>query len=502
MTMDAGHVPISDPGLLAAMLDGVGVPVLALDARGRVVLFNRACQALSGYAADAVLGRPSWRLLLPADQVARARAVFRRLLNGDGPRIHRSEWLTRDGSRTPIEWIHDIVRGSDGTVTHVLATGLSLSVLQRAEDALQDAQQRTRAILDTAVDGVITIDAAGRIDSINPAAQALFGYRESELVGENVRVLMPSPYREEHDAYLRRYLETGEKRVIGIGREVSGLRRDGSTFPMELAVGEFEHQGQRYFAGIVRDMSERHAYEQELRQRLDEVAHLSRVTAIGDMATGLAHEVNQPLGAIVSYAQACLRMLDAGRQRPETLRRALTQIAAQGRRAGDIIQHLRRFMRQEGTARGEIDLNQVVEEAAWLLEHEIALHRISLELALEPNLPAVRADRTQIEQVVLNLMRNAIDAMQQIPVARRRLQCRSQAGAPGVEVSVCDQGKGLSEEQLERVFQPFFTTKDDGMGQGLSICRSIVHGHGGDIAAIRNAGHGMCFTFSLPASDG
>lgn len=368
--------------------------------------------------------------------------------------------------------------------------------------ALAESLERYRAILDTAVDGIITISDAGIIESFNRAAERMFGYAAHEVIGKNISSLMPEPYRSQHDRYIGRYLATHEARIIGIGREVEGLRKNGSTFPMDLAVGEVRLPGRRLFTGITRDISQRKAIEAEARRRLNDLAHTARLAALGEMATGLAHEVNQPLTAIITQASACLRLIASGRADAELLRDSLQQIARQGERAAEVIKRLRSFVQKGEMAFVHGSLNAVVRDVLWLLAHEIRSAQVDIELQLAADLPDVQMDRVQIEQVVFNLVRNAIEAMQQRPGMQNRLWLGTALSRwrerDAVRFSVQDNGPGFGERQADQLFEPYFTTKPDGIGQGLAICRSIIDSHEGHIEAEPIAAGGARFSFVLP----
>ena len=368
--------------------------------------------------------------------------------------------------------------------------------------ALAESLERYRAILDTAVDGIITISDAGIIESFNRAAERMFGYAAHEVIGRNISSLMPEPYRSRHDHYISRYLSTHEAKIIGIGREVEGLRKDGSTFPMDLAVGEVRLPGRRLFTGITRDISQRKAIEAEARRRLNDLAHTARLAALGEMATGLAHEVNQPLTAIITQAAACLRLIASGRADVDLLQDSLQQIARQGERAAEVIKRLRSFVQKGEMAFVQGSLNAVVRDVLWLLAHEIRSAQVDIEIRLAHDLPEVQMDRVQIEQVVFNLVRNAIEAMQQRPGEPHRLQLRTAISRwrerDAVRFSVQDNGPGFGDLQADQLFEPYFTTKPDGIGQGLAICRSIVESHAGHVEAEQLAEGGARFSFVLP----
>ncbi len=374
--------------------------------------------------------------------------------------------------------------------------------LARTRELLEDREARLSAILDTAVDGIITIDESGIIESVNTATERIFGYSGDELVGNNITMLMPSPYREKHDGYIARYLGTGEPRIIGIGREAEGQHKDGRRFPIDLSVSEVRVGGSRLFTGLVRDISARRRAEDEARRWSADLAHAARLSTIGELTSGIAHEVNQPLTAIVSFAEACLRMLRSGKADSQKLEDALGQIAVQGQRAGHIIRHLRQLARKGESERVQIDLGHLVRDVLGLFSNELHASGIALHLMLDESGPAVKCDRIQIEQVVLNLVRNAMDVLEEGPAEGRELTIRTRADSGGtIELTVEDTGEGLGADGGERIFELFFTTKADGLGMGLSISRTIIEDHGGRLWASPHPGGGAIFHVTLPADD-
>ena len=330
----------------------------------------------------------------------------------------------------------------------------------------------------------------GRIESFSRSAQRQFGYTPDEIIGENVKILMPSPYREAHDGYLHRYIETGERRIIGIGRVVVGRRKDGSTFPMELAVGEVTMGPSPQFIGFVRDLTERQEVERRLQELQSELMHVSRLSAMGQMGAALAHELNQPLTAIINYSQAAKRLSEAASSQSSTRAvEVMEKISQQALRAGQVIRRLRQFVEKGSTEHRPEDVNKVVEEACALALVGTRESGVRAVFDLAADLPPVSIDKIQVQQVVLNLVRNAVEAMSESEP--RMLKVVTGNGSDGmIMVEVMDTGPGLAESVLRQLFQPFVTTKERGMGIGLSICRSIVDAHGGRISAQPNPGGG------------
>jgi two-component system sensor kinase FixL len=488
-----------------------------------------------------------------------------------------------------------------------------------------------RAILEAAVDAIIVIDHQGTIEDFSLKAQQLFGYAPEEVIGRNVSMLMPEPHRGAHDGYMRHYMETGERRVIGRGREVTALRKDGSEFPCDLSVGqvegvdpprfvgflhditarkESEEQLQRseaelrlaqelanlgnyvmhaggsghdYYSpqlhrilgvepgspsiaredylerwvhpadrkrvaeafarmdtgnspldieyqvvlrdgtvrhlhhlaqavldadrrvvkyiGTIHDITDRRRAEDDARVLQERLTHFSRLSTMGEMAAGLAHEINQPLSAIATYARACQRIMIQPDADTDDVIAALEQINAQALRAGEVIRRLRNFVKNREVKREPVDCARLLEDLSTLAETDARLHNIRLRLDCEEPLPTVYADPIQLQQVVLNLVRNAIDAMSEAPEERREVVLSTRMDADGeVEVTVADRGTGLAPEATEHLFNPFFTTKASGTGLGLAISRSIVRAHGGRLWHTPNDDCGVRFHFTLPVA--
>lgn len=357
--------------------------------------------------------------------------------------------------------------------------------------------QAAHPILATAPDGVITIDERGTVEAFSPAAQRIFGYAPAEVIGQNVKMLMPEPYHSQHDGYMKNYIKTGHRKIIGLGRVVVGRRSDGSSFPMELAVGEATIEGRRIFTGFVRDITARQLEKQRLQDLQHDLLHASRLSALGEMASGLAHELNQPLTAISNYSLAGRRLSERDSV-PEKVVEILGKIGEQAQRAGEIIKRLRAFVRKGEMASKPENANMVVEEAAGLALVGTADRSVTVDWRLAEDLPLVYMDRVQIQQVVLNLVRNALDAM--TDCSNRRLILETKSKSPEtIHVRVSDSGPGVSPDILEKLFTPFQTTKADGMGIGLAMCQTIIQAHGGELIFEENLElGGATFQFCLP----
>ncbi|GLV30564.1 hypothetical protein TomTYG75_30790 [Sphingobium sp. TomTYG75] len=357
------------------------------------------------------------------------------------------------------------------------------------------------SILATVPDALIVIDMAGRIVSFSAAAQRMFQYAETDVLGENISMLMPSPDRERHDGYIDHYLSTGEKRIIGIGRLTSARRRDGSTFPIELSVGEVHDRGQRLFTGFIRDLTERQQAERRVADLQAELSHASRVTAMGTLASALAHELNQPLTAIANYLEAGRDLLDAdGPVDREMLREAMDESARQALRAGEIIRSLREFIKRGETMRQPESLRELLAEGAALAFIGMDSRGIDMDISVDRRVNNVLVNRVQLQQVIINLIKNAVEAMASSPARILRLSAVP-AEDGRVEVIVADSGMGLDPDMSRTLFNPFTTTKPSGMGVGLSISQTIVEGQGGRIWAQPSQWGGTAFHFTLDSAD-
>jgi two-component system sensor kinase FixL len=384
-------------------------------------------------------------------------------------------------------------------------TGLGVAIawigelLRRTRRQAAAREVHLQSILDTVPEAMIVIDERGVMHSFSSAAERLFGYTADEVLGTNIKMMMPSPYRENHDSYLDRYLRTGEKRIIGTGRVVVGARKDGSVFPMELAVGEMKSDKTRFFTGFIRDLTERQEVEARLQELQSELVHISRLTALGEMASALAHELNQPLSAIANYMKGSRRLLqDRTDEQSLMIREAMDKAAEQSLRAGDIIRRLRDFVARGETERRIESVKKLLEEASALALVGTRDRGVRVTYRFDPTLDLVLVDKVQIQQVILNLVRNAIEAMEQSD--RRELTIATERDPDGMAaVKITDTGTGISPDVASQLFQPFITTKAHGLGVGLSISRTIVESHGGRITVEPNPQGGTIFRFTVRA---
>jgi len=484
---------------LGLLIDGAqGLAIAMLDPTGQVTIWNRGAERLTGWREADVIGRPM-SILYPPDAIEADRPAADLARAATQGRFEAEDWrLRKDGSEFLAAIAITALRDDRGAMRGYAKVISDITERRAVEDRLRARESHLRSILSTVPDAMVVIDESGHIRSFSAAAERLFGYAEAEVRGRNVDMLMPSPDRERHDGYIQRYLTTGEKRIIGIGRVIFAQRRDGSTFPMELSVGEAIGTGERLFTGFIRDLTERQRTQERLETLQSELIHVARVSAMGTMASTLAHELNQPITAIANYVEAVRAQLEQAV--PDDLpmiREALEETAKEALRAGHVVRRLRDFI-----ARGEVEktiekLPALINEAAVLGLMGARERGIEPHFDLDPYASPVLVDKIQIQQVLINLIRNACDAMSESD--RRRLTVTSRLDAqPGfVRITVADTGPGIAPAVADQLFAAFVSTKSEGMGLGLSICRTIVEAHGGRIWMEPGANGGTEFHFTL-----
>lgn len=483
---------------LNLLIDGAqDYAIYMLDPDGNVTIWNEGAQRLKGWTAAEMVGKPA-DLFYPDDAVAAGKPATIRAEAVTRGKIEMDDWRVRkDGSEFLAHIAITALKNLDGTVRGFAIVVRDITDQRAAESALRNSESHLRSILSTVPDAMIVIDERGKMLSFSAAAERLFGYTQAEVLGANVSMLMPSPYRERHDGYLERYLTTGERRIIGIGRVVFAMRKDGTTFPMELSVGEATGDGERVFTGFIRDLTDRHRTQERLEELQSELIHVARVSAMGTMASTLAHELNQPITAVANYVEAVRDLLAEPNpdELPEIIE-ALEDAAAEAMRAGHIVRRLRDFV-----SRGEIE--KTVESLPDLINESAAFgllgageKSIGTRIDIDHEAASVLVDKIQIQQVLVNLIRNAVDAMS--TATCRHLTIRTAPDQPGfVRVTVADTGPGVAPDVAAQLFKAFVSTKAEGMGLGLSICRTIVEANGGRIWMEPAQGGGTQFHFTL-----
>lgn len=378
-----------------------------------------------------------------------------------------------------------------------LMLGAVVSERRRLSRALAESESRRAAILNTARDGVLTIDAHGQIQSINPAVERLFELPGDLLIGHDVHEFLDAP----PDLLARLRRITGSPAAEAACWELDARRADGEVVPIELSAGRLDPLGPEQYTLVMRDITARRQAEARLRKHQAELAHVSRVSLAGEMAAGLAHELSQPLTAITAYARGCLRVLAGPVPKPALLHEGVAEVVQQAERAGDVLDRLREFVRGGEYRRVLTEVGPLIDAAVTLTRMDAMHQEVEIDASVDPGLPAVLADRIQIEQVLLNLLRNAMDAMEWAHTERRSIAVKARRkGRDAIEISVADSGPGIAAEVADRIFEPFVTTKPLGMGMGLSISHSIVESHGGSLRMARNVPCGAIFIFDLPTA--
>lgn len=490
----------TDLNRLAAIVASSDDAIIAKTLEGMVTDWNRGAEEIFGYSAAEMIGEPISRLLPPGRETEEDE-ILARLRRGERIEHFETQRRRKDGEIIDVSVAISPLHDDNGALVGASKVARDITAVRRAQDQLREREAHLQSVLDTVPDAMIIIDPQGLIHSFSATAMRLFGYNAAEVMGHNISMLMPSPYREQHDAYLARYLATGERRIIGIGRLVVGQRKDGSTFPMELAVGEMRSGSRRFFTGFVRDLTERQETQKRLQDLQSELIFMGRFTALGEMASTLAHELNQPLTAATSYLNGARRLLDSGSTSDLAMvREAVESAAAQALRAGQIIKRLREFVARGESEQRVEDLSKLVEEATALAMVGARETGVRISFDFDSGASQVLADKVQIQQVLLNLIRNAMEAMQDS--AKRELVITSRRADDGMtQLDVADTGSGIAPDIADQLFKPFVTTKKSGMGVGLSISRTIVESHGGRLWAEGRPDGGTVFHLTLRSAE-
>ncbi|MFD1950799.1 PAS domain S-box protein [Sphingomonas arantia] len=484
---------------LGLLIDGaLGYAIYMMDPDGRVTIWNRGAERMKGWTETEVVGC-NFAMFYTPDDVAAGKPAGDLARAAAQGRIEEESWrLRKDGSEFLASVTITALRDETGALRGFGKVNRDITDQKASEAALLRREQHLRSILATVPDAMVVINEQGIVTSFSRAAEQMFGYAAAQVIGQDVAMLMPSAERSEHGGHLRAYLTTGIPHMIGTVRTASAQRADGSLFPIEIAVGEASMAGDRIFTGFVRDLTNRHDTARKMNELQSELVHVSRVSAMGTMASTLAHEINQPLTAIAAYLQTTRAMI--GESQDELLAEiaeALDLAAAQSLRAGTIIRRLRAFVDGSDSGFQVERLDALVEEATslgLLGAHEAG---VKVTMTIAAGLDRVLVDRVQIQQVLVNLIRNAIQSMACVP--DKELTIATAPDRAGwVRVTVADTGIGLAPAIRDRLFEAFATTKEDGMGLGLSICRTIVEAHGGKIWAEAGVECGTAFHFCVP----
>ena len=492
-----------DPLDLRNLIERLPALVLCALPDGSVEFANRAYHEYTGWSVEELSGREWQTLIHPEDR-----------------REFNDHWSAALASGKALE-TEARLRQSNGqyhwflikkalAVSHTQSGEPSLRALiaceyiddrKLEESARRYSEENYRVVVETASDAILSIDDGGTIRFANPATERIFGYKSSDLIGKSLTVLMPEFLRAAHEKGLKRYLATGQRHMNWQGTELTALHKNGQEFHVEVSFGDLDSGGHRVFTGFIRDISKRKQAEERLRETELELARVSRLTTMGELSASIAHEVNQPLTAVTNNGNACLRLLADHNLEPEVLRHALKEMVADSTRAGAVIARIRAFIKKTPPQKIHVDINEAIQEVLVLAGHRLQENRVSLERQLTKDLPMVTADRVQLQQVLLNLLMNAIEAMSAVTNQPRLLWVQSQLDESGdILVVIRDSGTGLSSE-ADGLFTPFVTTKADGMGMGLPISRSLIEGHGGRLWAEANVPHGAVFKFTLPVAD-
>ena len=450
--------------ILQSIFDSAVDGIIVIDGKGLIKAFNPAAERLFGYRAEEVLGQ-NVKLLMPSPDREQHDRYLTNYLRTRSPKIigtgREVHGRRKDGSTFPLHLsVGEMEVDGQPAFTGILH---DLSHRVAIEEALRKSEERVRSIVESAVDAIIVIDDRGFIEAFNPSAERLFGYTVSEVIGRNVNMLMPSPDRERHDGYIRHYLTTGEQKIIGIGREVTGMKRDGTRFPVHLSVGEMRSEGKRSFTGILHDLSDRVALEQRL-------AEQKSLAKLGEMAAVVAHEVKNPIAGIRGALQVITSRMPPDQRDRTVLLDIITRLDALNR----IVQDMLMFSRPRALRREPISLGALVRDTASLIERDPTM--LNLEIGVTGTAD-IGGDREMLQVVFQNILMNAAQAME----GQGRIDVTIAAQSGRCCIAVVDRGPGMPDEVREKAFDAFFTTKHRGTGLGLPIAKRVVEAHGGTI---------------------
>jgi two-component system sensor kinase FixL len=469
-----------DGRILAAILDSSDDAILVMNLDSIIVSWNPAAERMYGYSAREAIGQPI-SFFIPPEQTHEFDQMLEAIKAGQRIANRETQRKTKDGRVLDVSLSISPIENSARQVVGACTIARDITERKRVEQALSGSEARWRSIIESAVDGIIVIDARGKVEAFNRAAERLFGYDAHEVTGRNVNMLMPAPYHDEHDGYIARYLATGVQKIIGIGREVTGLRKDGSTFPLHLAVGEVSIEGESKFTGILHDLTNRVALEIRLREQ-------SALTRLGEMAAVVAHEVKNPLTGIRGAIQVIGSRLPAGSKDVHIVGDIVARIDA----LNDLMKDLLLFARPPQPRMGKVHVISLVKTVAELVRQDPALTDLRVEIDGEA--PVLTADAELLKIVIQNLLINGAQAMQ----GRGLIQVVVTSDAGMCQITIADHGPGIPPEVRDRLFTPFFTTKARGTGLGLSTAKRLVEAHGGTLTIESPATGGTIAAIRLP----
>lgn len=481
-----GWKEIMETRALKQYLDRADVIILVLDKEQRVKLINRKGSEILGFGEQEIIGRNWFDNFVPERLRDTVKGVFSEIVQGktEQTEFYENPVLTRSGEERLIAWRNAVLRDSQGEITEILSTGEDITVRRETENALVESEATLRAILETCVDGIITIDDEGCVLSFNPAAVRIFGYQPHEVIGDDVKVLMPDPHRVRHQGYIRKFLETEQTKIIGRGREVIGKRKDGTTFPLYLAVSDVNVHGRKMFTGIVRDLT-------DFKRMQDEIIQAQKLAAIGEMATSVGHEIKNPLAGISGAIEILRDTFDEGDSRGQIMDDILSEV----KRLDNTVRDLLAFSRPWNPDTQLCNLQEIIERVARSFREQEELSEVRFFFG-DSIRTKVRVDPWLFEKVLWNVLDNATDAMHGEGEIHFSL-----SESPGyVTLSVQDSGDGVPVQHINDVFRPFFTTKSRGTGLGLAICKKILDAHGGAISLFSIPRKGTKVTIRLPVA--
>jgi two-component system sensor kinase FixL len=472
--------PEDDGRILAAIIDSSEDAIIARNLEGIILSWNRGAERMYGYSASEAIGRPM-SFLVPSELRHEFDEILTRIRSDQRVADLETRRLTKDGRELEVSLTVSPIKDSAGQIVGASTIARDITERKRIEHALRGSEARWRAIIESAVDGIVVIDPRGHVEAFNRAAERLFGYAAHEVVGRNVNMLMPAPYHDEHDGYLTRYRATGVQKIIGIGREVTGLRKDGSEFPLHLSVGEVFIEGESKFTGILHDLTERVQLETRLREQ-------SALTRLGEMAAVVAHEVKNPLTGIRGAIQVIGGRLPAGSKDVQIIGDIVARIDA----LNNLMTDLLLFARPPHPRLSPVDVLSLLKNVTDLLRQDPALRGLRIEVTGDATV--LPADAELLKIVLQNLLLNGAHAMQ----GQGLIQVVVTSADGLCQIAIADEGPGIPAEVLDKLFTPFFTTKARGTGLGLSTARRFVEAHGGTLAIESPATGGTTATIRLP----